>query len=884
MKADLLSRAALPAAVACLLLLAQAAHARPAYRRALADYLGPFLAGGVNACKTCHRADRPTEEDHAHNPFGARLVSARRELRKAGKRADLADRLDAVADEDSDGDGVPNLLELLAGTGPGDPKDRPADARLALARKALPAFLRSRRAYPWRPFETVRRPAVPRARNAAWVRNPIDAFIAAEHEERGLRPRPEAPRHVLLRRLYVDLTGLPPTPEEQATFLADPSPDAYEKVVDRLLASPQYGERWGRHWMDVWRYSDVDGTGNQVYSQPHIWRWRDWIVESLNADKGYDQMVCEMLAADELCPTDADRLRATGFLARNFNQFYPQVWLQDTVEYTAQALLGLTVRCARCHDHPYDPITQRDYYRLTAVFQPQQVRLDQVPGSPDAKVNGMVRVFDGNLKAQTFLFVRGDIQKPEKTPQPPGVPAALGGRFPAPEVVKLPRDAYSPDQRDFVVKQLVATSEEGVKQARSQHTRLLAASALALLPGRDVANIAGAVAVYRRRLEGVALVEADAALAEARHAALLAALRAERLEDAGKKDGGEWKEAATAAVIAQRRQAIHEGRKNLLVARQAHQAAAGKARAAAAARVKALEKALAKTEAAAKAPAGTAYTKRSVRSYPPVSTGRRLSFARWVVDRDNPLTARVAMNHVWLRRFGQPLVPRVFDLGRAGAPPTHAALLDWLAAELMEQGWSLKAMHRLMVLSSTYRMSSTPDAGNASRDPDNRYYWRMAPRRVEAEVVRDTLFHIAGNLDQTMGGPDIDHRLGLTSPRRSLYFRHAEDRQVELLKIFDGASAIECYQRAETIVPQQALALFNSDLSRAQARLVAAALVKQVGTGPDALIRGAFARVLCRPPTAEEVSVCREFLAGKRGSVESLVHGLMNHYEFRTVR
>src|SRR5262249_1889427 len=254
----------------------------------------------LHDCRTCHLPDPPGAKDELtdtkpHNPFGARLKAVRDELRKAGKKTDIATRLDAIAQEDSDGDGVPNIVELLTGHNPGDPADKPPAAELAKAPELLAAFARAQTAYPWRPFEVVKRPAVPAVKNAAWARNPLDAFIAAEHEARGLRPRPEAPKAVLLRRVYLDLVGLPPTPGELHAFLQDAAPDAYEKVVDRLLEDPRHGERWGRHWMDVWRYSDWAGYGAQVRdSQPHVWRWRDWIVEALNADKPYDRMVREM--------------------------------------------------------------------------------------------------------------------------------------------------------------------------------------------------------------------------------------------------------------------------------------------------------------------------------------------------------------------------------------------------------------------------------------------------------------------------------------------------------------------------------------------------------------------------------------------------------------
>src|SRR6266849_9224853 len=307
------SRRATGIAVVFLLSAVSFLHARPAHKRALADYFGPFLPKHLNDCRTCHLPDPPGSADNSepsakpHNPFGARLKAVKSELRKADKKTSIAARLEAIANEDSDGDGVPNWVELLSGHFPGDPKDKPTASEIAEARKKLAAFLEFKKSYRWTPFERVNRPAVPNVKSSGWVRNPIDAFIASEHQSRGLKPRPEAGKSTLLRRVYLDLTGLPPTPDELHAFLADQSSDAYEKVIDRLLDSPRYGERWGRHWMDIWRYSDWAGwtDGNQIRdSQPHIWRWRDWIVESINKDKGYARLILEMLASDELAPED----------------------------------------------------------------------------------------------------------------------------------------------------------------------------------------------------------------------------------------------------------------------------------------------------------------------------------------------------------------------------------------------------------------------------------------------------------------------------------------------------------------------------------------------------------------------------------------------------
>ncbi|MGO9913130.1 MAG: DUF1549 domain-containing protein, partial [Isosphaeraceae bacterium] len=233
-------------------------------------------------------------------------------------------------------------------------------------------------------YQPPARPTVPRPADLAWARNPIDAFLAERCESRGLRPSPSVAKDLWLRRVYLDLIGLPPTREERHVFLADGSADAEERIVDRLLADPRHGERWGRHWMDVWRYSDWYGLGDEVrYSHPHIWQWRDWIVASVNDDKGYDRMIIEMLAGDELAPDDPATLRATGFLVRNWDIFNRNAWLASTVEHTARAFLGVTIQCARCHDHKFDPISQADYYRLRAFFEPYHIRIDRVPGQPD---------------------------------------------------------------------------------------------------------------------------------------------------------------------------------------------------------------------------------------------------------------------------------------------------------------------------------------------------------------------------------------------------------------------------------------------------------------------------------------------------------------------
>jgi hypothetical protein len=867
-------------ATGLLLGLVSPAGARPPHKQALAEYFGPFLPKKLHDCRTCHLPDRPGQEegDKPHNPFGARLDRVRKELRRDGKPTSIEARLDAVLQEDSDGDGISNVLEILSGHFPGDADDRPSKDDVAEARARLAAFLKFRAGYRWRPFETVTRPAVPAVRNAAWVRNPIDAFIAAGHEEHGVRPRPEAPRAVLLRRVYLDLTGLPPTPEELHAFLDDRSPDAYEKVVDRLLASPRYGERWGRHWMDVWRYSDWAGWGAQIRdSQPHIWRWRDWIVESLNADKGYERMILEMLAGDEIAPDDPQVLRATGFLVRNYKLLSREKWMQDVVEHTSMGFLGVTMGCARCHDHMYDPILQKDYYRMRAIFEPHNVRLDRLPGQPDTAKEGVARAFDADLNAKTVLFIRGDDRTPDKEPLPPGVPAALGGKLYKVEPVKMPLTGYCPDKRDFVVREGWEQSATNLANARETLRRAerSALAAFGRVMGDPTWAGAAQVATTARYADAWTLARWDADAARSRHLALDVVLALERLEDAGRKDSPEWQRLAKKALTLQRRAAVLQARRGLLAGKSAPQTKK------VAALLAPLEKALAKAEADLKSPASTAYTPRVSKVYPATSTGRRLALAKWIADTDNPLTARVAVNHIWLRHFGQALAPSVFDFGRNGRLPTHPALLDWLAAEFMERGWSMKTLHRLIVTSSTYRMDSTPDSANQAVDRDNTYLWRMAPRRLEAEAVRDAIFYVAGKLDLTRGGPEIDYPQGLTVPRRSLYFRHAAEKQMEFLQIFDCAAVSESYERKPSIIPQQALALANSTLTREHARLLARSLSAK-HADPEAFTVAAFETMLARAPTQAERTECLGFL--KERTRESLVHVLFNHHEFVTIR
>lgn len=828
-------------------------------------------------------------------------------------------------------------------------------------------------------FQPITRPAVPNGDG-----NPIDAFLGAKRAAQGLPAQPTEPeRSLLIRRLYLDLIGLPPT----AGQLRDSRP--WEDIVDELLASPHHGERWARHWMDVWRYSDWYGLGAQLrYSQKHLWHWRDWIVESLNADKGYDRMIQEMLAADELAPGDPETVRATGFLARNYFLFNRTTWLDTTIEHTGKAFFGLTLNCAKCHDHKYDPIDQEDYYRFRALFEPHQVRLDPVPGVVDLEKNGLPRVFDNHPDAVTPFHVKGDPTRTDESVEiAPGVPLAFASFAPEIVPVSLPLAAHAPGSRDYAQRDRLAAAEETVRKAGAA----LAATATepeapatdflltdefdrerpdlweiigegweyadgrlhqrragrepAMLRSREILprdfemtcrytttggevyrsvtfrfdlSVFDATASFDRLslrslppdLEltdatdttktesgSIAQVESELAAARAELAALRATVTADRLRFSGKAFAAEGKEAARLQAEATRaraeadllRHADGDAKK-----RKAAEERREKALATLAAIKKGEPRDYAPLRVSRKALETPAHTEANYPpNYPETSTGRRTMLARWITSPENPLTARVAANHVWMRHFGEPLVESVFDFGRQAPRPEHAELLDYLAREFIDSGWSFRHLHRLMVTSDAYRMTSSnagADAATLAADPANRYYWRMNSRRMESQVVRDSLLHLADKLDPAVGGPSLDSAKG--GFRRSLYFTHSPDSLDLFLTMFDEADLQQCYRRSESVVPQQALALANSALSLE----MAAEIATRIEAGDlAAFIDAAFERVLGRLPDLSEKTECIAFADELAALAEEekpdalrvrtrLVHALLNHNDFVTIR
>ena len=987
---------------AFVLLLASAAGEEVAV-----DYLGRIKPVLAERCYSCHGALK--------QKAGLRLDTAEA-IRKGGKGGAIVDLVD------------PDASELLARLRHADPDERMPPEGKALDPKVI-AEIRDFIAAGvpsvegekgdedprehWA-FRRIERPVVPGGGNE----NPIDAFLGAKRAEAGLVERGRAERGIAIRRLYLDLVGLPPTLEQ----LHDER--EWEAIVAELLESPQHGERWGRHWMDVWRYSDWYGLNAQLRnSQKHIWHWRDWIVESLNADKGYDRMIEEMLAGDELAPEDLETVRATGFLARNYYLFNRTSWLDNTIEHTGKAFLGLTMNCAKCHDHKYDPIEMRDYYRFRAIFEPHQVRLDQAGGETDFEKDGIPRAFDNHLEAPTWIHRRGNAKDPDQeTVIEPGVPALFAGFAPEIEEVALPYTAWVPGARREVQEAHLAAAERTVEEARALLERVRETPTEEepgtgdgpwLVeeefegPNKEIWDVRGDDWKFRDGALHKTEANRENNLAILREAhprdfevmcryTLVGGttfksvgVRFDRVDNGRNQNqvytsahapdpklqvshkvngkdqyppGGKVKwplkvgdthelrfavkdrllnawvdgEFALAyqlpkrhadgqlaisgfdAVVAFdsfRMRALPEdavlrkpGKEGLPGPKVAEEQLAKAEEALAAVKVTiAIDRARAAGEdepkgsgdyrplPASKKALETPEHKfeQYPHTWPEKSSGRRTMLAKWITSRENPLTARVAVNHVWMRHFGEPLVETVFDFGRRAKVPLHQDLLDYLAVELMESGWSLRHLHCLMVTSRAYRMSSTilgaEDAH--ARDRDNRHYWRMNPRRMESEVVRDSLLHLGGALDLTMGGPSLDPKE--EGRRRSLYFRHSRDDKSAFLATFDHADHLRCYRRSESVMPQQALALSNSRLALEMAGKMAERLAGE-GMEWEVFVPAAFETIVGREPDGEEEEACLAFaeeLASEEGGGlpeervrVRLVHAMLNLNDFVTIR
>jgi hypothetical protein len=784
-------------------------------------------------------------------------------------------------------------------------------------------------------FRPLHRPAVPNmeliADSPAHSRhvesqrsgNPIDVFVSHKLATHGLVAQTAAPKHVQLRRVHLDLIGLPPTPYELRQFLRDESVDAYEQVVERLLNDPRHGERWGRHWMDVWRYSDWYGRRHvpDVWnSAPQVWRWRDWIVRSLNEDTGYDQMVREMLAGDEVAPEDPHAAVATGYLIRNWYALNPNDWMRNTVEHTGKAFLGLTFNCAHCHDHKYDPITQEDYFRLRAFFEPMYVRQDRVPGEADPgpfqdyeystlrKIErlGAVRVFDKTPDAPTWFYTDGDERNrmKERGSISPGVPAFLSETPPNIERIDLPALAWYPgldpdiqetvladarragasaDAEHDAASKALATSSNGgnEKHAHVAKLRLQTAKAEQLAARAELASVEARIVADRAKYGTTSDIDVEDSARSASRLERAATFRKLEADVVSKKHTVALSESLPSSD-ANRSKRIDAAQKDLTDAQTS----------------------LAKEQSLQPDKTSHTYTPLSP-AYPSTSTGRRRALAEWIASRDNPLTARVAVNHIWMRHFHTPLVASVYDFGRNGAEPTHPKLLEWLAVELIESGWSMKHIHRLIVTSETYRRTSNQSSRATMNDPaqadlGNRLLWRMNVGRMEAEVIRDSLLYCSGKLDTTIGGQPLGNDTALSTYRRSLYYEvFPEDGGASpLSNLFDAPNPLECYRRTRSIVPQQALALTNSDMVHKLSEAIVRDWQQQwTGSNDEQFVVDAFERILSRTPNDGERRLCIDALNrqieilitegkpdARTAARQSVVRALLNHNDFITIR
>ncbi|MBL8240952.1 MAG: PSD1 domain-containing protein [Bryobacterales bacterium] len=619
----------------------------------------------------------------------------------------------------------------------------------------------------------------------------IDAFLNAKLAEKDLRPLPAADKRTLIRRATFDLHGLPPTPEEIDSFVNDASPQAYAKVIDRLLASPRYGERWGRRWLDVARYAETGGYETDV-SFSNAWRYRDYVIRSFNNDKPYNDFMREQIAADEIWPGDLEReggyfipqekldrlerwigtgLFAVGPVNYEFalsgDQFRVE-WQADAVETTGSAFLGLTLGCARCHDHKFDPIPQRDYYRFAALFAGSEDR--EIP------IVGRYGIFDYARhvpRQEKADQIKARIQRMDK---------ARGGRA----MTAAERDERETDLRKLGEAYLKAPPRVQTATILA-HTEVVPET---FILGRGEFTNKG-----ERVAPGV-----------------LSAIGG----------GPEIREPAQGPFVPQRRKAL----------------------------------------------------------------------AEWIASPENPLPARVMVNRIWQGHFGRGIVNTPNDFGRQGDPPSHPDLLDWLAAEFIEKGWSVKHMHRLMMNSEAYRRSSAPDAANARIDAANTYLWRMNRRRLEGEEIRDAVIQTAGQLNTKMGGPPVvlplskEEFLGIREPelwpitldpaehtRRSVYLYVKRSFKMPMLETFDVPDPTQsCARRESSTVAPQALAMMNGDFTRTYAEKMAARF-----QGSNA-VEQAWRHALGRAPAAEEAERAGTFL--RRNTLSDLMLLLLNMNEF----
>lgn len=703
----------------------------------------------------------------------------------------------------------------------------------------------------WWALQPIRRTAVPDLGASAFPEraiNEIDFFVAARLKEHQLSPSPEADPVTLIRRATFDLTGLPPTPEEVEAFVNDRSPRAYESLIDRLLASQSYGERWGRHWLDVAGYADSDGFTDKDLERQWAYKYRDYVIRALNEDKPFDQFIREQLAGDEMVPQpyrnlDADaieKLTATGFLRMApdgtgaMNLLSSQnAAIADTLKVLGTALYGMTIGCAQCHDHRYDPISQEDYYRLRAIFEP----------GFDTK---SWRVPAGRLVSLLTDQQRAEGAKFEEEAK----------KIDAARLVK--QEQYITEVLEKELEKREATIRDALRTAYRTEVRKRTAQQIQLLNKHPTINqlSAGSLYLYDTTYKTRHADELKRMAEEA------AAIRAKKPAEEFLHAFTEVPRSAPAAVPAtflfnrgeptQPRQQVKPGDLSVLAG-------------------------IRQVEFPEKSPAMQ-------------TTGRRLAFANALTDGKHPMLARVMVNRVWMHHFGKGIVASPGDFGQLGQRPSHPELLDWLASEFIAQGWSLKKLHKLIMLSATYRQRSTRDAGREQIDPDNRLLSRMNVRRLEAEGLRDAMLAVSGKLNgreggrpvpvmfneegQVVLGVDTTDSAGRPSGkyvplngdefRRSIYVQMRRSRPLEMFATFD-APIMEpnCDARPVTTVSPQSLLLMNNGYMREFAQYLAGRLQKERPGDLPAQVHRAWALCYGRAPSMADELAAVEFASAQ---------------------